>query len=425
MTDKATETDEHKGQPKGLTKDALSGMLKDAISDSDVLKDVVNAAVDQAVAPLREKQTDLMERLQAGQERLGNAIRSTDGKTQGIAAARFVRAMAFGRGDLERAKHFCTKTWDDGLGDDIVKSLQAGDLTAGGALVPPEYAQEIIELLRPMSVVRAAGARTLPMNAGSLTLRKQTAGSTAAYVGESTNITKTQPTTGQIVMTSKKLAAIVPISNDLLQFSSSPSADEFVRDDLVLHIATREDQAFLRDDGTQDKPKGLRYWAQAANITATNGTSATNIETDCKDAINDLEGNDVRMIKPAWFMAPRSKNHLVNLRDANGNLIFPEIRGGSPTLYGWPAFVSTNIPTNLGSGGNESELYLVDMVDAIIAEASGLEIAVDSSASYVDSGSLVSAFSRDETLIRAISKHDFAVRHEESVAVKTGVTWGA
>ncbi len=123
-------------------------------------------------------------------------------------------------------------------------------------------------------------------------------------------------------------------------------------------------------------------------------------------------------------MHPRSKNHLINLRDANGNLIFPEIRTASPTLYGWPVFVTTNIPVNLGAG-TETEVYFVDMMDAIIAESSGLEIVVDSSAAYLEAGSLVSAFTRDETLMRAISRHDFAMRHDVSVAVKNVLTWGA
>ena len=65
------------------------------------------------------------------------------------------------------------------------------------------------------------------------------------------------------------------------------------------------------------------------------------------------------------------------------------------------------------------------MNDAIIGEASGLQIAVDSSASYVESGSLVSSFSRDETVIRAIQRHDFAMRHDVSIAIKNAVIWGA
>lgn len=401
-------------EKKGLTRDQLRDMV------SSTVKDVLAEEMETALKPIREQQTDWMEKIQSAAKK---KIISDDPKLKGIGAARFVRAFAFGRGDPNRAAYFADKAWDDDLGDHIKKALAAGDFTAGGFMIPPEFVPDIIDLLRNRTVVRAAGARTLPMNQGSLTLRKQTGAATASYVGESQNIDTSQPTGGQIVMTAKKLAAVVPLSNDLLMFTSGPQADEFVRDDLVQVLAIREDRAFLRDDGLQDKPKGLRHWA--TDVIASGGTTATDIEDDFKDLINSLEGADVPLTRPVWIMHPRSKNHLVNLRDGNGNLIYPEIRTTTPTLYGWPVFVTTSIPTTLGAGSNESEIYFVDMMQAIIAETSGLEIAVDSSASYVDGSSLVSAFTRDETLIRAISRHDFAMRYDEAVAVKNQVTWGS
>jgi len=115
----------------------------------------------------------------------------------------------------------------------------------------------------------------------------------------------------------------------------------------------------------------------------------------------------------------------LTLRDANGNLIYPELRSTSPTIHTFPLFISNNIPTNLGGGSNETELYLVNMPDTLIGEAGGMEITVNDSASYVEGGNLQSAFSMDQTAVRAILRHDFAVMHEESVAIKTAVTWGA
>lgn len=405
---------------KGLTREALRDLIRETVTS------VVESQVDQALAPLKEQQTNWMAQIMTSRKSKSD----TEGKTNGIGAARYVRAMAFGKGNPDKASWFAKEAikagpWDDELGPRVEKSLQAGNFTGAGFLIPDDFSAEIIELLRSATVVRAAGARTLPMPSGQLTIRRQDGPATATYVGEATNISASEPSGGQIVMTAKKLAAVVPISNDLLNFASGPTADEFVRDDLVMTMAVREDQAFLRDDGLASKPKGLRNWAAAGNLLNSNGTSAANIEDDFKDLVNSLETNDVRMLRPAWFMAPRSKNHLRNVRDAaGGNLLFPEMRNTAMSLYGWPVFVTTSIPTNLG-GGTETEVYLVDMADAIIAESSGLEIAVDSSASYVDGGSLVSAFTRDETLMRAIMRHDFALRHDESCAVITDVTWGA
>ena len=343
---------------------------------------------------------------------------------KGIAAARCVRALAASQGDPHRAKNFVAKVYNDDLGDEIQKALVSSELENGGALIMPEYAAEIIELLRAMTVVRRAGARILPMNNGTLTIRKHTAGSSASYVGESNNIGITQPETGQIELTSKKLAAIVPISNDLLSFTSGPGADEFVRDDLLNEIATREDRAFLRDDGTQHTPRGMRSWAANANVSVSNGTSPAEIEADFKDLLNALQSANVRMLRPAWFMTPTRKNHLAILRHANGGqLIFPELSQANPMIWGYPVFTTTSIPNNLGTGA-QTEIMFADMADAIIGEVSGLSIVVDASASYVDGNTMQSAFSRDETLIRAITRHDFAFRHRESIAIKTEIDWG-
>ncbi len=412
MTDKKTE---NASKPKGLTKEELTSMI------SAVASEAAAKAVESHVAPLKAQQSEWMEKIRHDFKR-ANLVQKDDDK--GIAAARFVRALAYGKGDPGRAKHFAQKSWDDDMGAMVIKTMEAGDFTSGGALLPETFAAEIIEFLRAKTVVRAAGARTLPMNQGSITIRRQTGTVTATYIGEAENITKTEPTVGQLRMTAKKLAALVPISNDLLRFDAGDTADRFVRDDLVMSMARTEDTAFVRNTGTENAPRGIRYWMQTGNVLTSNGTTATQIEDDFKDLINALETNDAPMVRPVWFMNPRSKNHLINLRDANGNLIYPEVRTLTPTLYGYPVFTTTNIPTNLG-GGTETEIYLADMNECIIAEVMGMEIAVDSSASYVESGSLVSSFSRDETVIRAITQHDFGMRHVESAAVITNATWGA
>lgn len=407
-------------------------MSKNLVSKGQLdeqMKSMLGELVDAAVAKAVGERNTPANSEEPPVTRMGELIRQrkfeVKDNQKGIAAARMVRALAAARGDMERAKHFVKRVYDDPLGDEIQRAFISSDLEAGGALVIPEYASEIIELLRSRTVVRAAGARTLPMNNGTLTIRKHTSGSSAGYVGESRNISTTQPEVGQIELTSKKLAAIVPISNDLLTFTSGPSADEFVRDDLVMEMSIREDRAFLRDDGTQHTPRGMRYWVDAANVSGSNGTSPDDIEQDFKDLLNALETADVRLIRPAWFMHPTRKNHLAVLRHAGGgNLIFPGLTGPNPNIWGFPVFTTTSLPNNLGSGGDETEVMFADMADAIIGEVSGLNIVVDSSASYVEGGELHSAFSRDETLIRAITRHDFAFRHRKSIAVKTGVAWG-
>jgi HK97 family phage major capsid protein len=339
-------------------------------------------------------------------------------KAKGTDFARIVRCLAMAKGNTREAAHIAeTMFGTDDSG--IAKAMGAATGSAGGFIVPESYSSEMIELLRNRAIVRQAGAVSMPLINGNLSVPKLTAGTTASYIGENQNMTTGQPTLGQIRMTARTLAALVPISNQLIRYSS-PQADGVVRDDLVSGMAVTEDAAFLRDQGLGAAPKGLRYWANTNNVFATAGTSAANIETDFKGAINKLESNNVRMIRPVWFLSPRTKNALWVLRDTNGNLVFPEIRDGN--LWGYPVYVSNNIPTNLG-GGTESEIYLVDMADAVIAEDQSIVIDVSDTAAYYDGSAVVAAFSQDQTVVRAIMRHDFALRHDYSCAVVTGVAY--
>ena len=341
-----------------------------------------------------------------------------DKNVKGATFSKITRALAASKGIPQVASMWSANMF--GESHPATKALAASIGSSGGFIVPEAYSADIIELLRAQAVVRRANPTIVPMS-GTYLMPKIATGSSAAYVGENTNITKTGPTFGQIRLTSRKLAALVPISNDLLK-TSSPSADSVVINDLVAGLANTEDAAFLRSDGTMNAPKGLYYWANSGNITNTAGTSLANIETDLKTAINDLMNNNVRMIRPVWFMAPRSLQHLRFIRDTSGNKAFPEV-GESNMLLGYPIFTSNNIPTNISS--NQTELYFVDMADAVIGEEQGIELMVSDTAAYHDGSNVVAAFSLDQTVIRAIMKHDFALRHDYSCAVINQITWGA
>lgn len=342
-------------------------------------------------------------------------------REKGDALSRIVRSLAATKGDPARAAAHCEKVFRDA---EIAKALAAGTGSAGGFVVPEDYSSEIVELLRPASVVRRMGARTMPMPHGNMTVPKITGGATAAYVAENTNITASQQTFGQLKLSAKKLAAITPISNDLIRFSS-PSADSMVRGDLVSAIATAEDVSFIRGVQNGAGPKGLRYWAPSANVIAVNATvNLANVTADTSKLMLGLLNNNVRMIQPGWLMAPRIKVFLEDLRDGNGNKAFPEIANG--TFRGYPIGVTTNIPINLAvTDTNESELYFVDFADVVIGDVPVMSIDVSSEAAYHDGGAVVAAFSLDQTVIRVIMENDLVVRHAESVAVLKDVDWGA
>ncbi|HVL75305.1 MAG TPA: phage major capsid protein [Noviherbaspirillum sp.] len=338
-------------------------------------------------------------------------------KQQGDDIGMIVRSLCASKGDPRAAANFA----DTHGYPELAAALNTGTNSAGGFIVPPGYVPEFIEMLRPRSVVRASGARVVPMPNGTLTMPKLTGSSTATYQGENDDITPSQPAFGQMTLTRKKLTALVPVSNDLIRFSS-PQANTIVRDDMLQSIGLREDIGFLRDDGTGNLPKGLRHWAPAGNVIAANATiNLQNVKNDLGKLELALLSNNVRMIAPGWVFTPRTMVFLQNLLDGNGNKAFPEIDAGM--LRGKPYKLTTQIPENLGAGSNESEIYLVDFNEVIIGEATGLIIDVSSEASFKDGANMVSAFSQDLTLVRAITEHDIQPRHNAAVAVLTAVRW--
>ncbi len=412
---------------KEITREKAQELFISLLKGSNVdLAAMVEERLAKALEPLEERlkkqQTSNFETIMRGHGRGdGEELK----KAKSAAVGRMVRMLAMAKGDQDKAITYATKMF--GAEDLAVKALSAGQADAGGFLVAPEFSAEVIELLRPRSVVRRMNPTTLPMDMGALSIPKLTGGATASYTGEGQNIGSSQQTTGMLDLVWKKLAALVPISNDLLRFSTtSPNADAVVRDDIVSAMALREDLAFIRGDGLSGTPKGLRNWCPAANVLTVNATvNLANVTVDLGSLVLTLEQADVRMIRPGWLMAPRTKQFLMTVRDGNGNFAFrEEMLAGN--LWGWPFAVTTQIPINLAvTGTAESEIYFCDFADAVIAESSEIVIDASPNAAYFDTASsaVVSSFSRDETVIRAISRHDFGMRHDASVAVQSDVDW--
>ena len=409
---------------KLMNQDDLTALIKDICGTQ--VAEFVTAAVKQQVDPLIQQQTGWMSRIMGERSQPEPVI--APGQL-GMSLARCIRATAAAKmagGGPDRAIEILRMWGSPDLAEKWTeartKAMAAGDATAGGFLVPPQYSQEVIEFLRARTVVRRLGARSLPMPTGTVKMPKLSGGATAYYLGENTNATISQPALSQLTLSFKKLITMVPVSNDLLRYSS-PGADAIVRDDTVNAMRVREDSAFIRDTGSDQAPKGLRFWAHPDNIlTMTATPSIQKTFTDLGRMVQLLLDANIPMISPAWVMAPRTEMFLKTLINSNGVPVFlPEMVAG--TLWGFPYGVTTGVPTNVGSSSNKSELYLVDMAQVIIGEAMQLIVDASQEAAYHDGTTVQAAFSLDQTVVRAIAEHDLGVRHDKAIAVLTELTW--
>ena len=333
----------------------------------------------------------------------------------------------------------------------VTRALNTSQGSAGGFIVPPDYMNEIIELLRPRAVVRSAGPRNIPMPRGTMTLPGQGSAATAGYGAEGGRIGTSQQGLNSIVATYKKLTAMVPVSNDMMRYAD-PAVDAFVRDDLVKVIALTEDAAFILGTGTQDTPRGYLSFAQgfaasvggnpgvfvntggastAASggnfITSTSNYTLATVAAELGGAVNRLDTANVVDSRRCWFMHPRSYNYLYNVQNSLGVYVYrDELTKG--TLLGYPVKKTTQIGTNYGDAGSNRDcsfVFLVEMDEDLLLDSMQMELAVSREGSYVDSsnGQTISAFQFDQTLIRAIAEHDHQMRHDAAVAVIQFVRW--
>lgn len=368
-------------------------------------------------ARARLKPTDPTDR--TGAPAVHTESRTEQKPEKGLIAARMILALTAQRILGERADKWAEKRWGDG---EYIRALSSSNVSQGGAFIQPQFSTDFIELLRPMSAVRKLNPMIVPMESGSLPIPKLTGGSAASYIGENTNLPKTEPTSGFVQATAKKCGAVIPISNDWLR-RQIPGADAMVRDDGAAALGQRSDLAFIRGAGSSYSPKGIRYWATAANVLSMTATpTLAKVTSDLGRLTLALKNGDVRMIRPGWIFAPRTEECLLTIRDGNGNFAFREemLQG---RLRGWPYATTTQVPINLGSGSDESEIYLADFADVVIAEVMGLQIEVFPGGTYHDGSQLQSGISLDQTVIQLIAEHDLVMRHDASVAVLTGVTW--
>jgi len=355
---------------------------------------------------------------------------------KGLQAARFALGSMLLRGNSKSdAANFISTHFHD---DDVAKALNSTGVSTGGALIPQAFSNEIIELLRADCVIRSLEPTVLEMPMGNLTIPRLAGGATAGYQGELDDIVSSQETFDDLQLNAKKLTALVPVSNDLIRRAPG-NIEMIVRDDMVQSLKRREDLGFLLGDGSLGTPVGLLNLCNSAAkfivlpFTATdNATVLTAVVGTLLGMRLQLVNNFSRMIRPAWIMSPTTEVFLMGLRDQVGNFVYrAEMKTGK--LDGYPYKITQQVPTNLtvyvsGSSGATQNtgayLFLVDMVDVILAETMNMYIDASDVASYKDTGgNMVSAFTRDQIAFRIIEEHDFNIRHQASVCVAVLPSW--
>lgn len=344
-----------------------------------------------------------------------------------------------------KAKHYPNKTPHEHIADagfqkvadecreagDFIKGkswLTTGGSTGGNVITTP-LSTEFIAWLGNASAFMAGQPQQIDLSYGTLDMAGGNARTSGSYTAEGASIPYTEATTRKVSLAAKHLRAATAMGNHALEVSPLAVAS-LVGEELASSMTLSMDAAGLRGDGSPPNPAGLKTLINAAHkYDAVNATAPTvaQVEADVRKALTLLSATNIPAIRRRWIMCTRTREYLAFLRDGNGNFVYPGLNEANPTwIRGTPVIVSEQVPSTLGAGTNESEIYLVDFAHVLLGITRSLTLKASTEASYKNGGgTLVSAFDLDETVIRATASHDFDMKHDKAGVMLTAVKWGA
>jgi HK97 family phage major capsid protein len=270
----------------------------------------------------------------------------------------------------------------EGNGVAVPNNIWQRDLTVGtdsaGGYLKPTTDGGLIEMLRPKSHMLQL-ARVLPGLVGDTTFSTQATGATPYWVAESTAVTESNQTFGQVTLTGKTLGTFTDMSRKAL-LNTSPSIEQVVREDLLATIATEIDRVCIEGSGTGAEPTGILNNADViTNSVATAAAGEALTWTDVVDIwkIPNTRNADVQSM--AWLTSPAVIAHMMTkpkVASTDSNFI---LNGLDEGLLGFPIYSTNQCPDDLtqSTGTALSALIYGNFADLLIGFWGGLTLNVD------------------------------------------------
>ncbi len=282
------------------------------------------------------------------------------------------------------------------------KAMTEGVAAQGGYLVRPQVERQLVLARESDNVLRGLCSK-LNVTTTSIQLDQLGLTTTAGWVAElATKPEATAMTLATVTASIFTAAGLATVSNQLLA-DSNPAVDGLVISDLAKRLVALEEAAFIAGTGT-GQPLGILNTPGigATALTATDVLSLLDAILDSIAAVETSHG-----APSAILMHPRTWTRILKSRDAQGAFYIDPAggpqdprtgqRGPLKSLWGYQVITSNRMPTNLGSGTNESRVVVADYKEALILDRQG--ITVDESAHVY--------FTSNQTVFRAEQRVGF------------------
>ncbi|WP_180183696.1 phage major capsid protein [Acinetobacter sp. YH01020] len=264
---------------------------------------------------------------------------------------------------------------------------KGGTTTSGAAIVAEDHrADMFIDMLRNRTTIMGLGY-VMGGLVGDVDIPKQTAGSSAYWLGEDEEVTGSNPNTAQLKASPKTVGGRVEITRKLLQ-QSSPAAENLVWDDLNRSIALKIDHAAYYGTGGDNQPLGLKNTSgiNAVNFAADNPTFAEFVKMESEISSDNADTNSMAYV----FNALMRGHAKTTARFGSGTE--STIWEPGNTVNGY----RTEITNQIADG----DVFFGNFADLIIALWGGLDITIDPYSSSAKGGVRIVGFQDVDFILR-------------------------
>jgi len=299
-----------------------------------------------------------------------------------------------------------------------------GTNSAGGYLVPPEFYADVIFLLNEYGFSRKYCAQ-IQMNSNVLNVSTLTGKPSVSWVSENAAIPASKGTFGRLVLTAQKLAAIYPISNELLSDANVDVYNTILRIFVEVFGAEEDTQVFR---GTGSPFTGILNTSGV--VTTYLGASSSSGKTHYTDITLDDLINLVQSVGPAQqrgaclFIEQNTLTDLLKKKDSQSRYLWDLATSNDPQVNGANGFSATNLKfhgypvvslpngviiNGYDSGTHASTPFAVfgnlQTAGCWIGTRGGMELRI----SYDATADTVNAFTNDLQLLRMTERIAFGV----------------
>jgi HK97 family phage major capsid protein len=276
---------------------------------------------------------------------------------------RYVQALAVARGSTLQAVEYA-KRWHDST-PEVELALKAAvaagtttDATWAGPLAPiTPLTTDFLALLRPQTILGKVDTFfKVPFN---VSVASQTGGGTYQWVGQGAPKPVGKLAFATVTLSILKCAGIIVITEELAR-TSTPSAEEVIRRDMIAGIAAFLDQQFI--DPAAAAVAGVSPGSVTNGVTpiTTAGPTPANARTDIQALAAAMTAALVPSAGAVLILSETNALALTNALNPLGQPLFPGMAQGGGMIMGYKAVASQAAGTTVALVQPSAILYADD-----------------------------------------------------------------